>query len=177
MGIASLVLGVLSLIFAIGGFVATVVPGLGAVLSFSSPILALVGIVLGGVALSRARQEGGETGMAITGLVVSIVMLFPALFVAFFCGLCNTCVTAGALSPNRTQPWIVDAGPSTWPAMPIDPNAPVDPSAVDPNAPVDPSAVDPNAPVDPSAVDPSDPGAPVDPDVPPPAFPPPPAPP
>ena len=186
MGIASIVLGVLSLLFAIGGFFASVVPGLGALLSFGSPVLALIGIVLGGVGLSRARNEGGETGVPMAGLILSVVAFFPGFFIAVTCGICNSMCTAAQMrGPHNSQgapAWSIDGGLGPSPGLgpvPVDPNA-VNPNAVDPNAvnpnPVDPNAVDPNAvnpnPVNPNPVNPNP--VPTDPNAPPPAFPPPP---
>ncbi len=76
MGLGSIVLGVLAVVCMIGGFLATLVPFVGTMLSFLSPLLALVGIVLGGVALSRSRSGGEESeGVAIGGLVTNVVVL------------------------------------------------------------------------------------------------------
>lgn len=158
MGIASIVLGILALLFALGGFLVSFVPVVGAYpgvfLSFTAPVLALMGIVLGGVGISRAREEGTETGAATAGLIVSIIAFFPAFLVAMTCGVCNTMCASAAMQGGRHDPdpwWMVDAG-ATPPMFPP-------PTAIDP-------------PLDP---DPSDPQA-VDPGQPPPAFPPPPLP-
>lgn len=106
MGIGSIVLGVLSVICMIGGFLATLVPFVGVMLSFLSPVLALAGIVLGGIALSRSKSGGEESeGVAIGGLVTNVVILIPSFLVAVTCGLCNTCVTGIAFAPPH------DGGP------------------------------------------------------------------
>jgi hypothetical protein len=172
MGIAAIVAGVLSLLFAIGAFIVSFVPVVGAFvgafLAFAAPALALVGIVLGGVALSRARNEGGETGMATAGLVVSIVAFIPGFLVAISCGVCNSVCAAAQLenanNPRPASPFWLDAGPGS--AVPPFFPPPPDPTALPPAPSADPNALpsDPNvAPV------PSVPG-----DAPPPAFPPPP---
>jgi hypothetical protein len=106
MGIGSIVLGALSVLCMIGGVLATPIPFLGVMLSFLSPLLAMLGIVLGGVALSRSRSGGEESeGVAIGGLVTNIVVLVPSFLVAVTCGLCNTICTGIAMSPPH------DSGP------------------------------------------------------------------
>lgn len=173
MGIASIILGVLSMIFAIAGFLLSWVPALGALLSFGAPVLALIGIVLGGVGMSRAKEEGSETGVPMAGMIVSIVCFFPALLVALTCGVCNTMCTTAGMSGSRNRgsqvsPWILDAGGSSpglgpQPAQPVLPPQPVQPAQPTPFP--DPAAMPPNPSV-PTPV----------PGQPPPAFPPPPAP-
>lgn len=101
MGIGAIVLGVFAFICMIGGAVLAWVPFLGTMLSFLAPVLALAGIILGGVALSRAKSGGGESeGFAIGGLVTSIIAFVPSVLVALTCGLCNTCATAMYLDPS-----------------------------------------------------------------------------
>ncbi|MBX3269455.1 MAG: hypothetical protein KF729_04305 [Sandaracinaceae bacterium] len=157
MGVASIVLGVLAAILAFAGAMLTWVPFLGALLSFLSPVLALVGAVLGGVALSRAKEEGGESGVPLAGLIVSIIAFFPALLVALTCGVCNSMCSAGTLAPrpdSTTSPafWLVDGGVAS-------PGISPPPVSPDPSFPLPPPTDEP----DPSA----------DPSAPPPAFPPP----
>ena len=173
MGIASIILGVLSMIFAVAGFLLSWVPALGALLSFGAPVLALIGIVLGGVGMSRAKEEGGETGVPMAGMIVSIVCFFPALLVALTCGVCNTmCTTAGLTSPrnhgSQGAPWTFDAsapspGLGSQPAQPLGPPQPANPAQ--PTQLPDPGVMPANPSV-PTAV----------PGQPPPAFPPPPPP-
>lgn len=101
MGIGAIVLGVFAFICMVGGAVLAWVPFLGTMLSFLAPVLALAGIILGGVALSRSKSGGGESeGFAIGGLVTSIVAFVPSVLVALTCGLCNTCATAMYLDPS-----------------------------------------------------------------------------
>ena len=73
MAIGSIIIGVVALLFMVAGFFFTAVPVVGSIMSFGSPILALVGIVMAGVAMSRAKQQGESNGAAVAGLVVSIV--------------------------------------------------------------------------------------------------------
>lgn len=118
MGLGSILLGVFALVFMFAGFVFTPIPFLGTMLSFLAPVLAIAGIVLGGVALSRARESGESEGLAIGGLVVNIVAFVPAMLVAVTCGLCNTVCTGLALTPPsdpNASPWYRrDAGPSPF---------------------------------------------------------------
>ncbi len=177
MGIASVILGVVSMICAVAGFILSWVPFVGGVLSFGSPVLALIGMVLGGVAMSRAKEEGANSGVATAGLIVSVVAFFPALLVALTCGLCNSLCSAASLqeprSTRQTQaPWYMDGGnasisPGITPVPPAVRNVlptPGAPPSADPSA--DPSA-EPSAEPSPAARAPG---------IPPPAFPPPPPP-
>ncbi|MBX3248255.1 MAG: hypothetical protein KF901_13835 [Myxococcales bacterium] len=97
MPVASIILGIVALLFMVGGFLMTGVPVAGAVLSFGAPIAALVGIVLAGVSMSRAKREGSESGAAVAGLVINIVSFILGLAVALTCGLCNVCFTSAAV--------------------------------------------------------------------------------
>lgn len=102
MAIASIVLGMGAFLCMIVGFFTTGVPVVGALFSFGGPVLALAGIVTGGVAMSRSKQESGDSsGAAIAGLVVSIVGFFLSLIVALTCGLCNACLTSTTMDANQ----------------------------------------------------------------------------
>ncbi|NOY89563.1 MAG: hypothetical protein GXP55_00040 [Deltaproteobacteria bacterium] len=99
----SVAVGALSFIMMVAGFLLSWVPVLGSLLSFGAPVVAIAGVVMGGVAMSRAKQMGQESGAAVAGLIVSIIAFFPALLFALTCGMCNACVTAGALNPNSRR--------------------------------------------------------------------------
>lgn len=102
MAIASIVLGMGAFLCMIVGFFTTGVPVVGALFSFGGPVLALAGIVTGGVAMSRSKQETGDSsGAAIAGLVVSIVGFVLSLIVALTCGLCNACLTSSTMDANQ----------------------------------------------------------------------------
>lgn len=127
MPVASIILGIVALLFMIGGFLMTGVPVAGAVFSFGAPLSALVGIVLAGISMSRAKREGVESGAATAGLVVNIIAFILGLAVALTCGLCNVCfsastVGAGAAGANNPflQPQQQGGGFNT----PNDPNNP-----------------------------------------------------
>lgn len=181
MGLGSIILGVFAMLCMFAGVLTTAIPFLGTMLSFLAPLLALAGIVLGGVGMSQAREQDEKDALAIAGVVVSSIAFFPAMLVALTCGVCNTLCTGAMLSPHPSGQgsapfWTRDAGagsspfdllfpdagapagalpPAPFPPPPIavpDPSA-ADPSAVDPSA-ADPGAADPSA-ADPSAADPS----------------------
>lgn len=144
MNLGSLILGIVSLICMVAGIVFSFVPYVGAIVSFLGPVLGLAGIITGGVAMSRAKNESGETdGLAIAGLVISAVGFILSLLVALTCGMCNACASSSMQNGGRvngqTPFWMEDAGLST----PIPRPNPVDPSG---------------APIDPNAGGPSDPG-------------------
>jgi hypothetical protein len=111
MGVGSIIVGIAAFLFMFGGFLTSIIPGVGALLSFGAPMLAIAGIVMGGLALSRAKRDGQPTGAATAGLIVNIIAVIPALVIALTCGLCNACITAGAMNPNQQQgqSWWLDA--------------------------------------------------------------------
>ncbi len=145
MGLGSIILGIFAFLLMISGVIFVWVPFLGTMLSFLSPILAIAGVILGGVAMSRAKQGMGENeGLATAGLVLNIIAFVPAMLVALTCGLCNTMCTGAFLNPqeptHQTVPWDRDGGPGSNPFEDLfdPPDAAVD----DPVAPLP----DPNAP-------------------------------
>lgn len=111
MGIGSLIAGIAALLFVLGGLVLAWLPGVGTVLSFGAPLLALAAIVTGGVAVTRANREGVSNGVGVAGIVVGAVALLPAIVVALTCGMCNACVTAGMFVPRDGSAvrWDMDA--------------------------------------------------------------------
>ena len=118
MGLGSLILGIFAFLCMFAGMVLVWVPFLGTMLSFLSPILCIAGVILGGVALSRAREGQGESeGLAIGGLVVNVIAFIPAMLLALTCGLCNTLFTSAFVTPDgqTSVPWDVDAGRRTNP--------------------------------------------------------------
>ena len=94
MGLASLLLGLASLVSTCGGMVFVGVPYLGLAASGAAVMLAIVGLVLGGLGYSRANAEGEGTGLPVAGLVASGFALIPALVVGFTCGACNLAFTS-----------------------------------------------------------------------------------
>lgn len=67
LGIASMILGILSLVMLFG-------PGVGGLL-FVDIILAIVGLILGAVGMSKGKKVGASNDMAVAGLVCSIITL------------------------------------------------------------------------------------------------------
>lgn len=129
MGVGSILLGIAAFLFMFGGFLTSVIPVVGTLLSFAAPLLAIGGIVTGGLGLSRAKRDGEPTGMPTAGLIVSIVALIPALLVALTCGLCNACFTAGMMSPQQgNQQWWLDGGGPMGPGLSPSPGSPFGPS-------------------------------------------------
>jgi hypothetical protein len=80
MGIAGLVLGILA---AIGGWIP--------VFSYIAWLLAIAGIVLSALGLSKAKKANSSTGVCIAGLVLSIIGLVISLI-----GLLCTTICLGA---------------------------------------------------------------------------------
>lgn len=107
MALGSLLLGVLSLLMMIAGFFFTPVRYVGAAFSFGAPVMALVGIVMAGLAMSRAKQAGEPSGLAVAGLVLNIVGFILGGVVALTCGLCNM---ACSQHPGRFR--VADGGAS-----------------------------------------------------------------
>jgi hypothetical protein len=115
MGVASVLVGVLALLMMFAGIFLAWRPGAGSLLSFGAPLVALVGAVLGGMAMSRAKQEGGSSGAGLAGLIVSIVAFLLGLVFALTCGLCNALFTAEMVKNRGRLPdggvmWRVDRG-------------------------------------------------------------------
>jgi hypothetical protein len=80
MGIAGLVLGILA---AIGGWI----PGI----SYVAWLLAIIGIVMSAIGMSKAKKANQSAGVSIAGLVLSIIGL-----VIGFLGLLCTVLCVGA---------------------------------------------------------------------------------
>jgi len=85
------------------GLLLTVVPIWGAVFSFGAPALAMVGMILGGRAMSEANRAGQPSGFALASVIMNALAFLPAVVVAMTCGVCNACVSAGGLQPGSTQ--------------------------------------------------------------------------
>ncbi len=150
MGLGSIILAIFAFLCMIAGVFFVWVPFLGTMLSFLSPVLAITGVVLGGVAMSRARQGMGESeGLATAGLVLNIVAFVPAMLIALTCGLCNTLCTGMYLQPSTPSsrvPWDRDGGAGSNPIEDLfaEPDAgepavipPVIPPPVEPEVPME----------------------------------------
>ena len=85
----SIVLAVLAVVCTGAGVLATPVPVVGTVFSVAAPILAVTGVVLGGMDVSRRKRAGQGGDAPLVGVVLSALAFFPAIMTAFTCGLCN----------------------------------------------------------------------------------------
>lgn len=72
LGIAGFVLGLLGLVFFWFPFVGIV--------------LAILGVILSGVAMSNAKKTGSGTGLAVAGLVCGLVALIPLIIIIIAAG-------------------------------------------------------------------------------------------
>lgn len=132
------------------GLLLTVVPVWGAVFSFGAPALAMIGMILGGRAMSEANKAGQPSGFALASVIMNALAFLPAVVVAMTCGVCNACVSAGGLQQGSTQQiqWMLpqqglqpsfrDAGapppplrdePEPTPSTPDDPASPDSPDS------------------------------------------------
>ncbi len=72
LGIVGLVLGAVSLVF---GCCCYFVPFVSYITSFVAPFLALAGIIVSSIGLSKAKKAGNKSVLAIIGLILSIIMM------------------------------------------------------------------------------------------------------
>jgi heme/copper-type cytochrome/quinol oxidase subunit 1 len=84
MGIAALVLGIVSIVFCFTGG-----------LAFIAPILGVVGIVLGVIARKNAKTTKEPTGAATAGLVMSIIGVVLGAIIWIACIACASVATKG----------------------------------------------------------------------------------
>lgn len=117
------------------GLVFTPVPIWGAVFSFGAPVVALVGIVVSGLAMSAAQKRGQPSGFALAGVIMNVLAFLPALVVALTCGVCNALVTTQGggqrhmqlMAPPQTQP--VNDPTTAPPPFPDDPTPALPPTS------------------------------------------------
>ncbi|MCA9616275.1 MAG: DUF4190 domain-containing protein [Myxococcales bacterium] len=172
MGAASSLLAIVAFLFMVGGMVTSLVPWVGSILSFGAPVVAIFGIVLGGVGMSRAKQMGDSDTFATLGLALNVFAFLFGLLFALTCGVCNACVSQsqqqqgrwnlGPTPSTQSNPWqmpsppppganpVAPTGPSGFTPPPMGPN----PNGTDPNANPDPNGVNPhgaNPPADPAS--------------------------
>lgn len=142
MGLAAIIVGVLSLVFLALGLFLWVIPVLGPLVTFGAPILGIAAIILGGVAMSRAKQDGESSSAGIAGLVMGIIGTLFGIIEALTCGICSALCTTAAFMPipdggpyrQQQWQWAVDAGPGAmpgaFPGWPPQPGQPVPPGAL-----------------------------------------------
>jgi len=101
LGIAAIVCACVALLFTGLGFMLTAVPFVGTFLSFGAPVIAIAGIVMGGIGLSQGSKEGQTSFINVVGIALSFLAFIPAVLVAVTCGLCNALCSAATLAPTR----------------------------------------------------------------------------
>jgi len=110
----ALSLAIVSFLFIGLGVLFTPVPGVGALFSFSAPLLALAGIILGGRAVSKSKAAapagagavvmpgGGEgSGLALAAVIASALAFVPAMITALTCGACNALCATGSFQTHQ----------------------------------------------------------------------------
>lgn len=159
MALISILLSVVALLCTAVGFFTTPIPVLGTLFSFGAAAIAITGLVLGGRAVTAAKQQGRPNDTARIGVVLNALALVPALLVALTCGLCNALFSSGNMqvqrdfrfNTGRGWPSGQDAGPDALPppqqAAPGEPEPPPEgtpatpaPPGTHPDQPADPSA-------------------------------------
>ena len=146
MVLASILLAVLAFVAAVIGFLTTPIPVVGLLFSFGAAGLALVGMMLGGRAVSKARRSLGSTDAARVAVVLNTMALVPAGLVAMSCGVCNAVISTGEVDFQRSfgVSWgtgtAADAGSG---ALPIPDRAP---TSAEPDSPDSPPAPPPSEP-------------------------------
>lgn len=148
MALISILLSVVALLCTAIGFFTTPIPVLGTLFSFGAAAIAILGVVLGGRAVSAAKRQGTTNDTARIGVVLNALALVPALLVALTCGVCNALFSSGNVQVQRDFQFNMgagdpDAGPTALPppqqAEPAEPGAP-------PGAPAQPVTPPPGAP-------------------------------
>jgi hypothetical protein len=80
MAVASMVLGIVALVF-------TFIPVIGTI----APIIAIIGIVLGVMGKKQLAATGQPSGTATAGIAMSVVALVISLIFTIICGSCAIC--------------------------------------------------------------------------------------
>jgi hypothetical protein len=99
--VRAIVLAVLAVGCTVAGVLTTPVPIVGTVFSVAAPVLALLGVILGGMDMSRRKRAGQPSDAALVGVVLSALAFFPALATAFTCGLCNALWSSSPIEVRR----------------------------------------------------------------------------
>lgn len=99
MGLASLLLGCVAIVAMIAAVIFTPVPNAGTAFACGALLFSLLGVVMGGVGVSRSRYEGSTSATAIIGLVLSILAFLMSFLVALTCGACNTLCSSPLVDP------------------------------------------------------------------------------
>ena len=92
MAVASLVLGIISLVFII-------IPGL----QFIGAIVGIVGIILGALARKKLKAENQATGTATAGMVMSIIGAALSIIMYIACVACIAAATKDLKDPAKME--------------------------------------------------------------------------
>jgi ABC-type Na+ efflux pump permease subunit len=142
MALLSILLAVVAFGCTIIGFLTTPIPVVGLVFSFGAAAIALAGAMLGGRAISQAKQRALPTDAGRIAVVFNVLAFVPALLVAFTCGVCNAIVSSGNIQVQKrvdfgvgpgTRPDFGDAGAA--PLAPSDPAGKAQPPTAAPAEP------------------------------------------
>ena len=165
MALISILLSVVALLCTAVGFFTTPIPVVGTLFSFGAAAIAIAGVVVGGRAVTAAKQQGRSNDTARIGVVLSALALVPALLVALTCGLCNALFSSGNMQLQRDFQFNVgrgwpgadpDAGPNALPPparAPSEPDQPPPegtPATPPPAGSKEPAPANPSAPPQPS---------------------------
>lgn len=155
MGIVSILLCVFAVLFMAIGLITAWLPVVGFVFAFGSPALALLGVILGGAAMSKAKRMGLESSAGLVGVILNALIFFPSLLLAFTCGVCNACVSSAVLDPSNAGRWnvVVKRGlfqmPSKEPKEPAEPSDEPEDQSEDQDDPHSPPPIFPPPPLNP----------------------------
>lgn len=87
--VRAIVLAVLSLLCIGAAVLTTPIRVVGTVFSIVAPLLALAGVIVGGLEISQRKRAGQSRDAAVAGVIISAICFFPALATTFTCGVCN----------------------------------------------------------------------------------------
>jgi len=120
MALTSILLSVLAVICMLAGFLLTPIPVVGALFSFGAAAIALTGILLGGKAISQAKQRAQPPDVGRLAVVLNGLAFVPAVLVAVTCGVCNAFMTTTDFDIQRDwnfsyDTWQGFGGAQAWP--------------------------------------------------------------
>lgn len=130
MAIVSILLAVVAFVCTLVGFLTTPIPVLGVVFSFGAAAIALGGMLLGGRAISAAKQRGMPNDSGRIAVVLNVLAFVPALLVAITCGVCNAVMSTGNMHLQRDLNFNIGPGmfgDAGVPGLPPPPRAPDQP--------------------------------------------------
>jgi hypothetical protein len=120
MALISILLSVLAVICMLAGFLLTPIPVVGALFSFGAAAAALAGILLGGKAISQAKQRAQPADVGRLAVILNGLAFVPSVLVAMTCGVCNAFMTTTDFDVQRDwnfghDAWQGFGGAQAWP--------------------------------------------------------------